>query len=233
MDRDGALAEYIAVPARAVVPLPDGVPFDIAAIVTDAVATPFHALRCRGRLVEGETVCVLGCGGIGTHAVILARLLGAAAVVAVDTDHAALERARRLGADLALDAADGDIVKAVRAHTGGGVDIALECIGRADTVEQAIRCLGKEGRAVLVGVGPERPQLPSLQALVGREQAILASYGAHRADVEELYELIANGTLDLSSSISARYPLAEANDALQRLASRAGDVVRIVVEPST
>lgn len=232
MDRDGALAEYIAVPARSVVPLPDGVPFDVAAIVTDAVATPFHALRCRGHLRAGESVAVFGCGGLGTHAILLARLLGAAFVVAVDTDHEALRRALRLGADAVVDAREEDVTAAVRTHVGrGGVDLALECVGRATTAEQAVRCLAKGGRAVLVGVGPERPTLPPLHALVGREQAVLASYGAHRADVEDLYSMIAAGRLDLSSSVSARYPLAEADAALRHLARREGDVVRIVVEP--
>lgn len=231
MDRDGALAEYIAVPARATVALPDEVPFEIGAIATDAVATPFHALRCRGRLRPGETVGVFGCGGIGTHAILLARLLGAGRIVAVDTEPAALERALVLGADAIVDARADEAAREVRARAGGGLDLALECVGLAAATEQALRSLAKGGRAVLVGVGPSRPALPSLYAFVGREQAVLASYGAHRADLEEVYALAAGGRLDLSGSISARYPLAEAPSAFARLARREGDVIRLVVEP--
>ncbi len=232
MDRDGALAEYIAVPGRAVVALPDEVPFDVAAIATDAVATPFHALRCRGRLQAGETVAVFGCGGIGTHAILLARLMGAGRIVAVDAEPAALARAERIGADAVVDARQDDLAREVRARAGGGLDLALECVGRPETVADAVRCLGKGGRAVLVGVGPGRPALPPLHAFVGREQAVLASYGAHRGDLEDVYALVASGRLDLSGSVSARYPLTAADDALQHLARREGDVVRIVVQPT-
>jgi len=99
MARDGALAEYVAVPARSVMMLPDAVPFDVGAIVTDGVATPFHALRSRGRLRAGETVGIFGCGGLGTHAVILARMMGAARIIAVDVNAAARDRALAAGAD--------------------------------------------------------------------------------------------------------------------------------------
>lgn len=226
MARDGALAEYVAVPARTLVALPPGIPFDVGAIVTDGVATPFHALRARGRLRAGETVGVFGCGGLGTHAILLARLMGAARIVAVDVDPAALERARRLGADLALDASRDDLPRA-----GGGLDLAIECVGRPESVQMAVRCLGKGGRLVVVGVGPGRPTLPPLAAFVGREQAIMGSFGMDRADIEDLYALVAAGRLDLSASVSARYPLAEADAALRRLASKEGGVVRVVVEP--
>lgn len=231
MARDGAMAEYVTAPAHSVVRLPDGIPFDVGAIVTDGVATPFHALRTRAALRAGETVGVFGCGGLGTHAILLARLMGAARVVAVDVDGPALERARALGADITVNPAEEDAAKAIKSQLGGGVDVALECVGRADTVELAIRCLGKGGRAVVVGVGIEKPTLPRLAAFVGREQAVLGSFGMDRADIVDLLGLIAAGRLDLSGSISARYPLAEANAALQHLARKAEGVVRVVLEP--
>ncbi len=232
MARDGALAEYVAVPARSVMVLPDGVPFDVGAIVTDGVATPFHALRSRGRLRAGETVGVFGCGGLGTHAVMLARMMGAAQIIAVDVNAAARDRAVSVGADLSLDPAEGDVAKHIRRHLGGrGLDLALEFIGRADTVELAIRSLDKAGRAVIAGVGTGRPSLPPLMAFVGREQAVLGSFGMDRSDITDLYDLIAAGRLDLSASVSARYPLKRANDALQHLAAKDGGVVRVVVEP--
>ena len=231
MARDGALAEYVAAPERSAIPLPDAVPFEIGAIVTDGVSTPFHALRSRARLCAGETVAVFGCGGLGTHAILLARMMGAARIVAVDIDPAALERARRLGADFAIDARDGDAAKAIRAAFGRGADLALEFVGQPQTVEAAIRSLDKGGRAVVVGVGPGRPSLPSLMAFVGREQAVLGSFGMDRRDIEDLFALIGAGRLDLSGSISARYPLAQADAALRHLASKSSAVVRIVVMP--
>lgn len=231
MARDGALAEYVAAPARSLVPLPEAVPFDIGAIVTDGVATPFHALRARGGLRAGESVGIFGCGGLGSHAIALARLMGAAPIIAVDLDPAARERALALGADVALDPSGDDVAKAVRTAAAGGLDLAVEFVGLPDTVELALRCLGKRGRAVVVGVGPARASLPPLVAFVGREQSVLGSFGADSADSRDLYALIAAGRLDLSGSISARYPLSEADAALQHLARERGRVVRIVVEP--
>ncbi len=230
MARDGALAEYVAVPARSVIALPEQVPFDIGAVVTDGVATPFHALRARGGLRAGESVGVFGCGGLGTHAIQLARLMGAAPIVAIDIDAEARERCAALGADIVLDPSEVDVARSIRKQLGG-LDLTLEFVGRRDTAELAIRSLGKAGRAVLVGVGMESASLPALAAFVGRELSVLGSFGMDRADIVDLYALIAAGRLDLSASVSARYPLREANDALRHLASKDGGVVRIVVEP--
>lgn len=231
MAQDGALADYVIAPARAVIALPPSIPFEIGAIVTDGVSTPFHALRARGRLRAGESVAVVGCGGLGTHAIMLARLMGASRVVALDTDAVARQRALDLGADLALDPSSGDAVKEMRAHLGArGVDLALECIGLPETVELALRLLDTAGRAVVVGVGMGRAKLPPLIAFVGREHSVIGSFGMDRADIADLFALIVAGRLDLSASISARYPLEGVNDALRHLADKTGGVVRIVVE---
>jgi propanol-preferring alcohol dehydrogenase len=189
-------------------------------------------LRSRGRLRAGESVGVFGCGGLGTHAIQLARLMGAARIVAVDTNQDALDRAMSLGADVALNPGDGDAAKAIRREFGGGgLDLALEFVGLPETVELAVRALGKGGRAVIVGVGMGRASLPPLISFVGREQAVIGSFGMDRADIEDLYALVAAGRLDLSRSVSARYPLEEANAALGLLASKDSAVVRVVVEP--
>lgn len=226
-------AAQLIAPARCTIPLPEAIDFDVGTVVTDGIATPFHALRSRGGLRAGETVGVFGCGGLGTHAIQLARLMGAATIVAVDIDDLALERASALGADLVLNPNNTDVAKAVRQHVGrAGLDLTIELIGRADTVELAMRCLGKGGRCIAVGIGTGRPTLPPLAAFIGREQSILGSFGMDRADIADLYRLIAAGKLDVSGSISARYPLEQANAALQHLASKRDGVVRVVVEPS-
>ena len=232
MARDGSLADFVVAPARSVLRIPDGVPFDVGAVITDGVATPFHALRSRGALRAGETVGVVGCGGLGTHAIQLARMMGAGLVVAIDTDAHARQRALRLGADLALDPSAERVSRVVRGATGTlGLDLVLACVGRPRTAELAIRCLDKGGRAVLVGVGPGQPSLPPLMAFAGREQSVLGSFGMDRRDIEDLLDLVAGGRLNLSESISARYGLEDANAALQHLASRQDGVVRVVVQP--
>jgi 2-desacetyl-2-hydroxyethyl bacteriochlorophyllide A dehydrogenase len=232
MSRDGSLAQFVVAPARTLVPIPDVVPFDIAAVVTDGVATPFHALRSRGALKAGESVAVVGCGGLGTHAIILARMMGAGFIVAVDVHAEARDRALELGADLALDPlSEANVGKTIRQQLGRGVDLSLEFVGRADTVSTALGTLDVGGRCVVVGVGMEKPVLPPLISFVGREHSVIGSFGMDKSDIADLLTMIARGSLNLDQSVSARYPLADINQALGRLASKETGLVRLVVEP--
>jgi propanol-preferring alcohol dehydrogenase len=232
MSRDGSLAQFVVAPAWTLVPVPDEVPFDIAAVVTDGVATPFHALRSRGALQAGETVAVVGCGGLGTHAIILARMMGAGFIVAIDVHADARDRALELGADMAIDPlADTRAGRTIRQQLGNGVDLALEFVGRADTVATALGTLDTGGRCVVVGVGMEKPVLPPLLSFVGREHAVIGSFGMDKRDITDLLALIARGRLNLDQSVSARYPLAEINEALGRLASKETGLVRLIINP--
>ncbi|MCA8868110.1 MAG: zinc-binding dehydrogenase [Rhodobacteraceae bacterium] len=232
MSRDGGLAEYITAPAFGVIPIPGDLGFAEAAIITDGVSTPLHALRSRGMLRAGETVAVVGCGGLGVHAILLARMMGAGLVIGIDTGAEARSRAKALGADLVIDpATDPDPGKVIRAELGRGADLALEFVGRTETVEMTLRCLDTGGRAVLVGVGPGQPKLPPLMRFVGREMSVIGSFGMDKRDISDLMGLVTRGRLDLSHSVTATYPLAGINQALDRLASKQGGVARLVVEP--
>jgi len=227
---DGAFAEYLLVPARTLIRLPETIPFEIGAILTDAVSTAFHAVTCRGNVQRGETVAVVGCGGVGHHAVIWAKQRGAAKVIAVDTNAGALRRAQKAGADHTLNPIEANVPRAVRTLTdGAGVDCALEFVGRAETVTNAIKCLRRGGRAVIVGVGQERVTLPTLQTFVGNELSLVGSLGFHRGDLEKIIEMVAAHTVDLSESVSKVVPLSEINTALHRLAEQKGDAARMVV----
>ncbi len=232
MSSDGGLARYMVAPAVGAIAIPDGVDFATAAIITDGVSTPLHALRSRGTLRAGEAVAVVGCGGLGAHAILLARMMGAGFVAAVDTQPQARERALDFGADLAIDPAEHpNPGRAIRAQFGRGVDLALEFVGRPETVEATLRCLDTGGRAVLVGVGPSRPTLPPLLAFVGREQSVIGSFGMDKRDIADLFQLVARGRLDLSRSVTRSFALAEVNEALGLLAKKDIGVVRLVVEP--
>ncbi|MBZ0129553.1 MAG: zinc-binding dehydrogenase [Rhodobacteraceae bacterium] len=232
MSRDGGLAEYITAPAFAVIPIPDELGFAEAAIITDGVSTPLHALRSRGRLKAGETVAVVGCGGLGGHAILLARMMGAGFVIGIDMQVEARSRATTLGADLVIDpVSHPDPGKVIRAQLGRGVDLALEFVGRAETVEMTLRCLDTGGRAVVVGVGPGQPKLPPLMRFVGREMSVIGSFGMDKRDIGDLMALVVRRRLDLSHSVTATYPLDGINDALGRLARKDDSVARLVVEP--
>lgn len=229
---DGAFAEYLLVPARTLVRLPESIPFEVGAILTDAVSTAYHAVACRGNVQSGEAVVVIGCGGVGYHGVLWAKQRGAAPIIAVDVSAGALRRAREAGADHTLNPADADVPKSVRTLTGGaGADCALEFVGRAETVTTAMKCLKRGGRAVVVGVGPERVTLPPLQVFVGNELSLTASMGFHRADLEKVIQLVSEGELDLSESVGRALPLSVINDALRLMSEHQGERTRLVISP--
>lgn len=231
---DGAFAEAVRVPAASLVPVPENVSLAAAAIATDCVATPYHALRCRGALAKGERVAIVGAGGLGTIAASLARELGAERVLAVDVSQSALARALRSGADTAVQAGtNGDAASVVRERTEGGADLVLECVGHPDTTLTALRCVRPGGRLVLVGVGMQPPKLDLPQALfcVG-ELTVLGSFASHREDLEAVLALAAEGRIDLDAAISHRLPLHRVAEGVEMLRTRHGDPQRIVVEPS-
>lgn len=231
MHIDGGLAERVVVDAASLLPVPDGVPLEQAAIIGDAVATPYHALVERGGLRPGEDVAVFGCGGLGYHAIQIARLSGAATIIAVDVRPAALERAAAVGADATVNASEERASRRIRELTGG-VDLAIECVGRAESIGEAVTSLRRGGRAVVVGMGPEAIALPPPNIFTWSEYALIGSFGSSARTVERLLAMAATGRLDLSRSVTHRLPLDEVNHGLELLRSPESDVVRIVVEPA-
>jgi len=232
VDYHGGFAEYLTFPTHSLVRLPDAIPWEQGAILADAVGTPFHAVIVRGALRAGERVAIFGVGGLGTHAVQIARLAGAGEIIAVDVLPAALERAKQLGADHLVDARDGDPAAQIRALTDGeGADLAIELVGRPSSISAAEACLGRGGRAVLVGIGAEPVTVLPTAIFSVFNHAVLGSLGYRREDVARLVRLIANGRLDLSGSISARLPLADINEGVRRLEEKEGNPVRIMVCP--
>lgn len=232
VDYPGGFAEYLTFPAHSLVRLPESIPWEQGAILADAVGTPFHAVVVRGGIRAGERVAIFGVGGLGTHAVQIARLAGAGEIFAVDVLPGALARAKTLGADHLVNARESDPVSRIRELTDGeGVDLSVELVGRPDTIAASEACLGRGGRAVLVGMGIEPIKLlpPALFSVFNH--AVLGTLGYRRDDVTRLVRLVANGRLDLSGSISARIPLADINEGVRRLEAKEGDPVRIMVCP--
>ncbi|WP_448627371.1 zinc-dependent alcohol dehydrogenase [Geodermatophilus sp. URMC 64] len=228
--RDGGLAEYVAVPARNLCAIPEDVPFGQAAICTDAVITPFHALADVARLSPGESVAVIGVGGLGLHAVQIAKIAGASPVIAVDTRRSQLERASRNGADVVVDASRDSVVDDVLAATAGiGVDVAAEFIGTQATIAQAVECLRIGGRTVVAGLGADPITVLPPTVFVRKQLQLLGSYGASIATLRRVLQLVATGRLDLSSSITHTFALEEADTALRTLHEKIGDPQRVVV----
>jgi D-arabinose 1-dehydrogenase-like Zn-dependent alcohol dehydrogenase len=130
---DGGFAEYVKTPAINLCKVPDHVPLEHACILVDAVATSYHAVTKRAQVRPGKTVALVGVGGVGLHALQMAKLAGGW-VIAVDVHDARLELARKLGADAAVDARHRPFEQAIRQLTDGqGVDVVLEFVANAQT----------------------------------------------------------------------------------------------------
>lgn len=212
---DGGYAEYIAVPARNAIPLPDEIPFEQGATLMCASATAFHALS-KGRVKAGETVAVFGVGGLGLSAIQLARALGAVDVYAVDIKQDKLELASEYNA-ISIDASRLDAVEEIRKLTKGrGVNVALEMIGLRKTMEQAIDSVGNLGRAVMVGLNQQPISVNTYMQVLGKEAEIIGSNDHLLEELPILVDLARRKILDTSRVVSQVIPL-DADRINQRL----------------
>jgi 2-desacetyl-2-hydroxyethyl bacteriochlorophyllide A dehydrogenase len=229
---DGAWAEFVVVPYAALTLVPDCVPIEQAAILADAVSTPYAALLERAQVRPAEAVGIWGVGGLGIHAVKLARLLGAAPIVVLDPRESARDRGLRAGADVAIDPTTADAVAKVRAVTGGdGLDVALDVVGAVAVLQQAEQCLGSAGRLVMVGMSLEPTTLGPGALFSLQSQSLLGHLGYRKQHLDQLVRLVELGRLDVSDSVSDVLPLDDIADAVDRLATKRGDPVRLVIKP--
>ncbi|NBE84067.1 Zn-dependent alcohol dehydrogenase [Micromonospora rubida] len=229
----GALAEQVVVPQDAVIGVPAELPMEAAALLGCAVLTGVGAVRRTAGVATGESVAVIGLGGVGLSVVSAARAAGAAPVLAVDVSPAKAELARAAGATDFL-VADDSVNRAVRGHTDGrGVDHAFECVGRADTIRTAWRATRRGGQVTVVGMGA-KDDIVGLSALeIFHSARTLRSsvYGSSDPDrdVPELARAVLDGTLDLAPLITDRTDLDGAAEAFARMAR--GEGARTVVVP--
>ncbi|MDI9587820.1 MAG: zinc-binding dehydrogenase [Acidobacteriota bacterium] len=229
---DGAWAQYVVVPAAGMTRIPDGVPMEQAAILADAVATPFGAVKRTGRVSIGNAVAVWGLGGIGTHIVQIAKLAGAVPVIGLDVNEDVLKRAKELGADYVFHSNEPDLMKKLREATGGRmIDVAFDAVGIQATFRQAIESLDFHGRAVLVGLsGQDIDGGPILNfGLQGKEA--IGHLGYKAVDIYLLAELIKAGRLDLSKSVSKIIPLKDIKRGIEIVETKEGNPIRVVVDP--
>lgn len=224
----GAYAEYTTIPAVNLVKLPEPISFPEGSVIANAIGTPYHALTKRSRLQPGERIILTGAGGgVGVHAIQLAKLLGAC-VMAVDIGKQKLSLARELGADLVFDASAGDFSKAAREWTNGeGVEVVLELVG-TKTFESSLKSLARGGRMVIVGSHTGTELKVSPQAMIASEWEILGSRNVTKRELAEVVALVATGRV--KPIVTGIYPLEEAEALHQKL--RKQEIVgRVVLEP--
>jgi S-(hydroxymethyl)glutathione dehydrogenase/alcohol dehydrogenase len=230
----GAMAEEVVVAANAVVPLPEDVPLAEAALLGCAILTGVGAARNAARIRPGDSVLVVGLGGIGLSAVAGARLAGAGRIIAVDVSAAKEVLARTAGATDFLVASP-DLAKQVRALTEGrGADQALECVGSAATIRQAWTAVRRGGTCVIVGVGPKDQQVTfnPLELFHFSRTLVSTIYGNSdpRHDIAALLPHVADGSLDLAATITDRIGLGDVPTAFARM--RRGEGGRALVLPT-
>ncbi len=190
---DGGYAEYVTVPARNCVVLPDSVADVEAAPIGCGVTTAVHATKL-AELGIGEWAVVYGVGGVGFGLVQLSRAMGARPI-AVGRSPEKLERARELGAEFSVNASEASASERIREITGGaGADVVFECVGTEETMREASAALGRRGRLVFVGYSPDSFSVHPIQ-LVVFEQKVLGSVGATLQDLHEAVDLVARGVV--------------------------------------
>jgi len=228
---NGGYAEYIAVPARNAVALPDEIRFEEGATLMCASATAFHALR-KSRLKAGETAAVFGVGGLGMSAIQLARACGALDVFAVDINEEKLQLATYYGA-IPVNARQVAPVAEIRRLTNDkGVDVALELIGLPQTMRQTVQCLGVMGRAVIAGIGDRPLEIDTYRELLGNEVEIIGSNDHLFQELPVLIELARRKVLDTSRIVTRVVPLeADAINRTLDALEQFGSDVRTVIVP--
>ena len=224
VDVDGAFAQYVVRRIRTLIHVDPPMDPASVAVATDALATPYHALTAVAGLAAGETLAVVGLGGIGSNAVQIGRHLGAT-VVAVGRGEAKLAQARELGAAVTVHSADGP--GAIIAAAGGQIDVVLQCVGENTAMDRlAIDIAGFRGRVVFVAVSQEEFPVRATE-LIWRELSLKGSRGFTRQDIAEVLALVASGALTTEHLTKNRRPLREAAEAIADL--RAGAVLRTVL----
>lgn len=224
-DYDGGYAEYVIANQYLLVRIPTWLPFEEAAIIPDAVSTPWAAISSTAEMKEGESVAVFGVGGLGIHAVQLLKIIGCAPIIAIDPLPDARARAIEMGATYAFDPTN-DELKKYR-----GLRAAFDFAGVGAVRKQALSLLGEGGRLVIVGIANEPIVIPNDMAFTYMRTKILGHYGSEPYHTKELVEMVAEKKLDLSNSISERLPLERAAEALHRLEQKIGNPIRIVLQP--
>ena len=223
---DGGYAEYMAIPGVNLVPIPQGVSDLEAAIAADAICTPLHACREEARIGPGDQVLIVGAGGgVGIHAVQMAKLCGGY-VLAADISDAKLEMAKTVGADELIDVRQDELSKQLLARTGGrGVDAAIDFVASQETLEACVRSLARAGRLVIIGNRPKAvfQQDPTFRVdpglVLNRMLEIHGSRYVSLAELAQTLEILRQKRI--KAIVTRTFPLEGAEEAHQLLRQNA------------
>jgi len=225
-----SFAEYILCHEHACVAIRKDMPFDRAALIGCSVTTGIGAVIHTSNVRPGETVAVIGCGGVGLAAINGAAIAGAGRIIAVDTNAAKLELAKSFGATDVINAADGDPAKQVMQLTSGGVHHSFEAVGLKPTAEQAFRMLRRGGTANIIGMIPIGVTIELRGAdFLGEKRIQGSMMGSNRfpVDMPRFVDMYMAGKLKLDDLVSRRIKLEQVNEAFAEM--KTGNVARSVI----
>jgi L-iditol 2-dehydrogenase len=237
--RDGAFAEYVAVPTRNLIRVPDGVSLE-AASMTEPAAVALHGLKRAGGSLVGETVLIFGAGPIGLISAQWAQVMGAARVILFDLVPEKIEMAEQLGFELAFDARQVDPLEKVRELTGGhGAEVCIEAAGVPVTLNQAIAAARVGGRVVILGNPSADVTLPAslISQAMRRELDVLGTWNSsfsaagNNDDWHAVLEAVAAGALDLDALVTHRVPLDQAFEALVMMRDQSEFFAKVLIQP--
>ena len=226
--RNGAYADYVAIPQHILYRLPENVSFIQAALVEPA-AVALHAIEITP-FENSHTVVVVGAGMVGSFVVQLLKIKGCENIIAIDLENDRLELAKKLGAGFVYKPGDPDLSKKVLSLTAGrGADIAFEVVGIGTTIQTAISLLRKGGTLTVLGNLSPNVEIP-LQSVVTRQIRIQGSC-AINGEYPAILDLISSGALDMTSILSAEAPLSEGADWFNRFYNKEKGLMKVVLKP--
>jgi S-(hydroxymethyl)glutathione dehydrogenase/alcohol dehydrogenase len=215
-------APYIVVPESSAIKIRKDMPLDKAALIGCSVTTGFGAVSNAARARPGDSVAVVGCGGVGLNSIQGARVVGANPIIAIDTSEAALAMAVKMGATHTINAAKEGVVAATLEICPRGVDYSIAAVGSTQAMMNGINILGAGGAMVILGAPPNGAILNIDPIFIlGKERRIMGSkYGSSNPHIEfpMLIELYMSGKLDLDSLLTGHYEINEADKAFEVLA---------------
>ncbi len=237
--RDGGFAEYVAVPVRNLIRVPDAVSME-AASMTEPAAVALHALKRAGGSFIGQSVAIFGAGPIGLMAAQWARMMGAARVLIFDLIVGKLEMARQLGFELSFNARECKAIDTINELTGGqGAEVCVEAAGVPATLTQAVAAARSNGRVVILGnpSGDVIFPAPLISQVMRREIDLLGTWNSsfstagNNDDWHAVLAAAASGGLDLDSLVTHRVPLAQSMEALTMMRDQSALFAKVLIQP--
>ncbi|MEM3708938.1 MAG: zinc-binding dehydrogenase [Nitrososphaerales archaeon] len=227
-DLNGTFAQQMLVLKDNVISV-NNMPFEIGAIAGCAISTPYRAIKNVGG-VEGKDVAIIGLGGVGMHAVLLCRLLGAERIIGIETDESKWKLAYEYGADYIVNPIRRDPRDAIVEYVKGGVDVAFEFVGSPETIHYTLNVTKDGGVSVIAGLVSKEVSV-NFSKLILSGKKIVTTIDHTFNDLYEVLDILRNKKVDVSKSITHKFKLDNIEEAIKLFRKKSEPFVRIIINP--